>query len=301
MSGTNTFPQISIQIRILRIVQENENRRCAGTQAAFRTVLSEDCEPLSPLDDPELFRSEPNVTHDGAVETITRFSTTTNALGLALEGSSAPSTPASATSSVSQEDSMLHPESILPQLESLHTTQNLLDTSRDLADLRSLMRNALQAGNDAQMVEVLQIGRQEMPDAIKTLQRALETLREKGDAGDLSRGVGVGVGGVDSLPPRGVVRGTIRKSTVFEDEDSGDETADQQEFSKSKRSKTLISIESVESDISDGGAISSTSSSEESVPWRRETLDREFIESGIDALRRMSASPISLPSWTITK
>jgi abelson tyrosine-protein kinase 1 len=34
----------------------------------------------------------------------------------------------------------------------------------------------------------------------------------------------------------------------------------------------------------------------------RDTLDREFIESGIDALRRVSNGPdTSLPSWTITK
>ena len=34
----------------------------------------------------------------------------------------------------------------------------------------------------------------------------------------------------------------------------------------------------------------------------RDTLDREFIESGIDALRRVSHGPdTSLPSWTITK
>ena len=34
----------------------------------------------------------------------------------------------------------------------------------------------------------------------------------------------------------------------------------------------------------------------------RDTLDREFIESGIEALRRISNGPdMSLPSWTITK
>jgi hypothetical protein len=36
--------------------------------------------------------------------------------------------------------------------------------------------------------------------------------------------------------------------------------------------------------------------------WPRDTLDRELIESGIDALRRISHRPdTSLPSWMITK
>jgi hypothetical protein len=33
----------------------------------------------------------------------------------------------------------------------------------------------------------------------------------------------------------------------------------------------------------------------------RDTLDREFIEGGIDALRRMSKGGEMLPSWTITR
>jgi abelson tyrosine-protein kinase 1 len=41
------------------------------------------------------------------------------------------------------------------------------------------MRAALQTNNDVQMIEVLQVGREEMPEAIKTLQRALEREREK--------------------------------------------------------------------------------------------------------------------------
>jgi hypothetical protein len=38
---------------------------------------------------------------------------------------------------------------------------------------------ALQTNNDVQMIEVLQVGREEIPEAIKTLQRALEREREK--------------------------------------------------------------------------------------------------------------------------
>jgi abelson tyrosine-protein kinase 1 len=41
------------------------------------------------------------------------------------------------------------------------------------------MRAVLQTNNDVQIIEVLQVGREEMPEAIKTLQRALERERDK--------------------------------------------------------------------------------------------------------------------------
>ena len=138
----------------------------------------------------------------------------------------------------------------------------------DLADLRQLMRAALQTTSDAQMLEVLQIGRQEMPDAIKTLQRALERVAERD-----SDGVEVPPG------PNVVVAKVVRKVSLKEVEGPG---------GRQKRSKTIISIDS-----------SSTTSSS---CGPRDTLDREFIENGIDALQRMSRGyATSLPSWTITK
>ena len=45
------------------------------------------------------------------------------------------------------------------------------------------MRAALQTTSDVEMLEVLQIGHQEMPDAIKTLQRALEHVTERDNDG----------------------------------------------------------------------------------------------------------------------
>jgi hypothetical protein len=90
------------------------------------------------------------------------------------------------------------------------------------------MRAALETGSDADMVCFLQIAREEMLEAIKTLQRALES-------------------GIFECPP-------------------GIHGADQPGHQK-------------------------------------DTLHQEFIESGIDALRRMSkgAETTTLPSWTITK
>ena len=152
---------------------------------------------------------------------------------------------------------------IIPALTSLHSLQNISDMEMDTADLRQLMRTALQTTSDVEMLEVLQVGRQEMPDALKTLQRALERERNKDRGND----------GVEISPENSVLK---------EVEERG---------APRNRSETVISIDTL-STISSGHGFERT----------KDTLDREFIESGIDALRRMSRGvETSLPSWTITK
>jgi hypothetical protein len=194
-------------------------------------------------------------------ETVAHFTTTDNALGL-FEG--APQPPLTATHDLS-------PSQILPALTSLHSIQNSLDTAMDTADLRQVMRAALQTTSDAEMLEVLQVGHHEMPDAIKTLQRTLEHITERDDDG------------VEAPPGKGVVLAKVMKKVNHREvEESGGPL---------KRSRTIISIDSL-----------STTSSGHSLERRRDTLDREFIESGIDCLRRMSRGiETTLPSWTITK
>ena len=196
-------------------------------------------------------------------ETVVHFTTTENALGLFESG------PLTADPLVAAHD--LPPSQILPELTSLHSIQNSLDVAMDTADLRQVMRAALQTTNDAEMLEVLEVGHQEMPDAIKTLRRALEHVTERDDDG------------VEAPPGKGVVLATVVKK-VNHNEAEGPSGA-------LKRSRTVISIDS-----------SSTSSSGHSSERRRDTLDREFIESGIECLRRMSHGiETSVPSWTITK
>ena len=135
----------------------------------------------------------------------------------------------------------------------------------DAADLRQLMRAALQTTSDAEMMEVLQVGHHEMPDAIKTLQRALEHVTERDDDD------------VEASPSKTVV------ATVLTEVDGTTVSR--------KRSETIQSFDTLNSISSGHGA-----------KRRRDTLDREFIESGIDSLRRMSRGiETSLPSWTITK
>ena len=154
---------------------------------------------------------------------------------------------------------------IIPALTSLHSLQNHSDREMDMADLRQLMRAALETTSDVEMLEVLQVGHQEMPDAIKTLQRALEHVRERDDDG------------VEVSPSK-----TLVATIPMDVEGPG---------ASRKRSETILSIDTL-----------STMSSGYSLERKRDILDREFIESGIDCLRRMSRGvETSLPSWTITK
>ncbi|KAH7920215.1 hypothetical protein BV22DRAFT_1098519 [Leucogyrophana mollusca] len=156
----------------------------------------------------------------------------------------------------------------LSTLTHLHTTQNAVDSARDAAALRALLRDALTAGSDVELLRRMQVGRGEMPEAVRTLRRVLEGLEAGGGWEQDADGGGGGtlaVGGVGAAGGAGVAGGEGRERVV--------------------------------------------------VP-RRDTLDREFMESGIDAMTRLSsvaarkasiagdedaAVPWDLPSWTITR
>jgi hypothetical protein len=162
----------------------------------------------------------------------------------------------------------------------MHVRQNEIDQARDMFDLRGLMRIALQANSDLEMIEVLQVGQDEMPEAIKTLQRALEREVEKESAAE----------GVAASPTASGVamtrRISVKEVTVPAPAPAGTEPYD--DPNAMSRRHTLVSVTSASSTDSHGVG--------------RDTLDREFIESGIDALRRVSnGDEVDLPSWTITR
>lgn len=116
------------------------------------------------------------------------------------------------------------------------------------------MRTALAQNDDLAMIEVLQIARGDMPEAIKTLQRTLERVVEDGRT-EVADESGAGTLASPSQQRR------------FDDE-------------------RLVDLGSL-------GVESRPSA---------DTLDREFIETGIDALRRLSTgTELGLPSWTITR
>jgi abelson tyrosine-protein kinase 1/abelson tyrosine-protein kinase 2 len=102
------------------------------------------------------------------------------------------------------------------------------------------------------MIEVLQIARSEMPEAIKTLQRALERVVDDGRI------------------------------------EAAESAATLASSSQQHHFEGQLSVDS-----GSDGAESRRSA---------DTLDREFIETGIDALRRLSTgTDLGLPSWTITR
>ena len=119
----------------------------------------------------------------------------------------------------STDNLVLRPQ-VIPVLQEIQTAQNMSDNQSDIEDLRSTIQTVLNSGNDAKLLSFLGIEPSEMPEAIKTLQRTLDTA-------------------------------TIKENGAIPD-----------------------------------------------------TLHQEFLESGIDALRRMSAGnhlATKLPCWTITK
>ncbi|KAF7289164.1 Protein kinase domain-containing protein [Mycena indigotica] len=170
-----------------------------------------------------------------------------NALGISIEQNQLTPRPSTA-------DLPLDHRDLLPALRDIQISQNTLDSVHDMADLRALLRDALAQSSDVEMLRILQVGRAEMPEALKTLQRALERVSA--------------VPASPILPPAPPPY-TARGATV-------------------ERSGTLDSSDS-------------SSSGSAGYGTGRDTLDREFIEGGIDALRRMSKGGPMLPSWTITR
>jgi len=158
-------------------------------------------------------------------------------------------------------------EQLRAAIASLHLAQNISDQARDTENLRQLMRLALHTTRDADILDILQIKRQDMPEAIKSLQRALERVTER----DRERQSSVVV--TPKPPP------VLRKFSSAKD---GKATSSQQ------RSGTIDSNSSSATSLASAG--------------KGDTLDREFLESGIEALVRMSRGvDTNLPSWTITK
>jgi len=160
----------------------------------------------------------------------------------------------------------LDPGEVTALLQACRERQNEQDLAHDTADLRQIMQAALQTGSDVDMIDVLQVSRPEMPEAIKTLQRALE---------------------------REVEKGQDTEETMIEDVDVFSEEAEPLDPAGLSRSSTSASSRSKQRTDSWTSARARAS---------RDTLDREFLESGIEALTRMSkGTELSLPSWTITK
>ncbi|KAG6827855.1 hypothetical protein H0H92_010245 [Tricholoma furcatifolium] len=171
-------------------------------------------------------------------------------------------------------------------LKALHTTQDLEDIRKDAEDLRKLIRGVLRRGpNDGEVLEMLQIGRGsgEVAEAVKALQRALERV------------------GADVNP-------ATTKEVEKEKGSDGKGTVRSLKWRGGKKDKEKLERKMFNTATSVSSNTSTTSNADfddhRSIP---PSLDREFLESGIDALRRLSLtsgappSSLSLPAWTITR
>ncbi|RPD53287.1 hypothetical protein L226DRAFT_572810 [Lentinus tigrinus ALCF2SS1-7] len=151
---------------------------------------------------------------------------------------------------------------VITQLQTVTAYQVELEAVSDAEELRQLMRRALKANSDVDMIRILQVGRDEMPEAIKALQRALEQVE------------------LETAEGTAVVGSAMVSSMI--DPDSAQEL-------NATSPPRVIRTES------------SDSARSRSSHASRDTLEREFIEAGIDAMQRLSGAEVTLPSWTITK
>ena len=225
--------QLSIQIRILRQIHETDRHRQAEMEALISEIkgtIQTRATTAETLASPALSPVIRSITDEGFKHDITS----------------------------------LNPDEVAALLRTCRERQNEQDLAHDTEDLRQVMRSALQAGTDAEIIDVLQVSRDEMPEAMKTLQRALEKEVEK---------------------DRDSEQSIIEDVDVFSEEAEPLEGLSSSQTSGSSRSK-----------LRTDSAVSARARSS------RDTLDREFLESGIEALRRMSEGvKLTLPSWTITK
>lgn len=227
-SALNMF-SLSIQIRILRQIHESDKHR----QEEMEVLISELRGRISP---PLASPAASHAAHDVQERPATFKDHITS----------------------------LDPEEVAALLRTRREQQNEQDLAHDTEDLRQVMQSALHAGSDAEMIDVLQVSRQEVPEAMKTLQRALEIEVDK---------------------ERDTEQSVIEDVDVFSEEAQPIDGLSGSQSSLSSRSKLRM----------DSGASARARAS-------RDTLDREFLESGIEALKRMSEGmKLTLPSWTITK
>ena len=130
------------------------------------------------------------------------------------------------------------------------------------------------------MLEVLQIARDEMPEVMKTSQPALEKILEH----EATNGTQV-VAPVVNVDPVASAKDTKRPSFIA-----------RCMTLKSFQGKQLVMIKYSKTKSTTEGQEMSISSA--SATHTQDTLDREFIESGLDTLRIMSKGmEFTLPSY----
>ena len=292
--------QMSIQIRTLRQLQQAEARRMADTDRLIASLTPQqnkvdvdvDATPKQKPRELPMETAPPSYTKAVSESTgassksssVTKTSSTTSSGKPAVETvQSPPPTPDSHLADVDASQLTVHatpsPDEVREELAKIVEIQNTFDHELDLEDLRALMREALATSSDAEMLRVLQVKREDIAEAMKTLQRALETEREKEEVDQT--GPEDARSSEESIEPEG--KATDKPSALG--------------LSGLRRRLTIDSVTTRTSKKSKG-----SKAARQSIRGDRDTLDREFIETGIDALRRLSrGQDINLPNWTITR
>lgn len=261
---------MSIQIRILRQVQGTERNRRKEEDQALHAQTPDDL-VLSGID-------------------IHGFPTTPVTL---LRTRPPQSWQSASTSSSAPVVETQHDIDVLQTLEELHHQQNSLDAISDMDALRGLMRSVLQNSSDVQMLEILQISRHEMPEAIKTLQRALEAVKDQNyPAVDMIRIPG------SPLTPKHTPKRSTSVEALFEHANAD---VAENGLPPNNGANGAMGVKRART----AGVVTTNAKARPPSPREprtRDTLDMEFIENGIDCLRRMSKDvQTNLPSWTITR
>ncbi|KAA1466868.1 hypothetical protein DENSPDRAFT_831772 [Dentipellis sp. KUC8613] len=156
---------------------------------------------------------------------------------------------------------------LLSRIDAILKEQANQDRKQDEDRLRRLMREAVQANDDLAMLDLLQISRDEMPEAMRVLQRKLDQ---------------------DNEQPAGK-----EKLTVPGDPGSGSPSSPSR-----SRPQNASTSKPLPNPPGDG------QKDKGKWPSPDDTLDRQFMQTGVEALRRLSAkagADVDLPSWTITR
>ncbi|KAJ7194851.1 hypothetical protein GGX14DRAFT_377636 [Mycena pura] len=147
-----------------RYLKREENlREIAGCDTAITDALSQ----FSLSVQLRIFKQVKET--DARLDAVTKAQQPGNALGITVDQGQLTPRPA-------PQDLPIEHTEVVPALRDLQSTQNALDYAHDTADLRALLREALAQSSDVEMLRILQVGRADMPEALKTLQRARERL-----------------------------------------------------------------------------------------------------------------------------
>ncbi|KAF8584749.1 hypothetical protein K439DRAFT_1653139 [Ramaria rubella] len=174
------------------------------------------------------------------------------------------------------------PNDVLMAIATIRAAQAAHDSASDVADLYAAMRGALRMGSDVAILDVLQINRGEIQDAMKTLQRALEEPR-------VAVGPGAQAKAFPAIEGPKAAEGLGLTTVVDPATPSSSSSGSQYVWAPTAGAQAW------------GATPTSTPAAWD--PEQDAAFHREFLESGLDALRRLSNSGggESLPPWTITR